>query len=143
MRNGIEKAVLRDAAKGILPEDLRLRRKHGFMLTSAVEDFFGPDRALTKKARRYLRKQAFERSQVFSYSAYLVIRLVASIPIWVRVPFLKRLRRYSNQAIMYIVQTHMLQKLFIDDPPWKQRDPDPSENTVELYRKVVSRVGTA
>jgi hypothetical protein len=65
---------------------------------------------------------------VFSYSAYLVIRLLAGIPIWVRLPFLQRLRRYSNQAIMYIVQTHMLQKLFIDDPRWKKREPQRSES---------------
>jgi len=128
MRKESEKAVLRDAAKGILPEDLRLRRKRGFMLTSAVPDFFGADRPLTEQARGYLRRQAFERSQVFSYSAYLVIRLLAGIPTWARLPFLQRLRRYSNQAIMYIVQTHMLQKLFIDDPRWKKREPEPSES---------------
>jgi asparagine synthase (glutamine-hydrolysing) len=128
MRNKIEKAVLRDAAKGILPEDLRLRQKRGFMHTSAVGDFFGSDRPLTEKARRYLRREAFERSQVFSYGAYLVIRFLATIPIWKRFPFLKQLRRFSNQAIMYIVQTHMLQKLFIDEPPWK-RDPDPIGNS--------------
>ena len=123
MRNKTEKAVLRDAAKGILPEDLRLRRKSGFMHTNAVEDFYGADRPLTKKLRRHLGKQAFERSQVFSYSSYLVIRLLARIPIWDRVPFLKQLHRFSNYAIMGIVQTHMLQEMFIDNPPWKKRDP--------------------
>ena len=126
MRDDVEKAVLRDAAKGILPEDLRLRRKRGFMHTSAIEEFFGADRPLTREARRYLRKQAFDRSRVFSYNSYLAIRLLATIPTWDRVPFLKQLRRYSNQVIMYIVQTHMLQKLFIEDPPWKKRDLDPS-----------------
>lgn len=124
MRNKLEKAVLRDAAKSILPEDIRLRRKRGFMHTSAIEDFFGADRSFANGARHYLRREAFSRAQVFSYSAYLVIRLLARTPIWNRVPFLKRLRRYSNQAIMYIVQTHMLQKLFIDDPLWKKRATD-------------------
>ncbi len=118
MRNTTEKAVLREAAKGILPEDLRRRRKLGFMHTGAFEDFFGADRNLNKDVRRYLQKQAFERARVFSYSTYLVLRLLAVVPTWHRAPFLKQLRRYANQAIMFIVQTHMLQKLFVDDPPW-------------------------
>jgi asparagine synthase (glutamine-hydrolysing) len=127
MHCNVEKAVLRDAAKGILPEDLRLRPKRGFMHTSAIGDFFGADRALTRNARAYLRKQAFERAQIFSYSSYLVIKLLVIITSWNRGRFLNRLHRFANQAIMYIVQTHMLQKLFIDDSPWKKRDQDPSE----------------
>jgi asparagine synthase (glutamine-hydrolysing) len=66
MRDGVEKAVLRDAAKGILPDDLRLRRKRGFMLTSDPVDFFGADRKATNKLRDYLSRQAFEQSRLFS-----------------------------------------------------------------------------
>jgi hypothetical protein len=128
IRNKIEKAVLRDAAKGILPEDLRLRPKLGFMHTSAVGDIFGADRLLATKVRRFLRKEAFERSQVFSYAMYLVIRFLVAIPIWKRLPFLRGLHSFLNQTIMNIVQTHMLQELFIDDPQWVKPHPDKSEN---------------
>ena len=126
MRSGVEKAVLRDAAKGILPEEIRLRPKRGFMKTNAAEDFFGTDRPLTKHLRGYLRKQAFERSQVFSYSSYWVLRLAASIPFHRHFHFLRRLHWFSNRAIMGIVQAHILQKRFIDDPPWKKRFPEAS-----------------
>jgi hypothetical protein len=91
------------------------------MDTADIADFFGADRPLTKKLRRYLRKQAFERSRVFSYRSYLLISLLARIPVWDRVPLLKRLREFSNKAVLYMVQTHMLQKLFIDDPSWERR----------------------
>jgi asparagine synthase (glutamine-hydrolysing) len=120
MRNGIEKAVLRDAANGILPEDIRLRRKTGFMLTSEAIDFFGADRKVSEKLRGYLSKQAFERSQVFSYRAYLVMSLLARVPTWKPLPILKRLRRDSNKVLMYMMQTHMLHKMFISDPPWRK-----------------------
>src|SRR5262249_31560596 len=134
MRDGVEKAVLRDAAKDILPEDLRLRRKRGFMLTSGAVDFFGEDRPFAKKWNRYLEREAFERSQVFSYAAYWVIRLLARIP-RLRVPVLKRLRRFSNQAIIYIVETHMLHEMFIDAPRWEKRDPAQSgKNGAKAYR---------
>jgi asparagine synthase (glutamine-hydrolysing) len=122
MRDGTEKAVLRDAAKGILPDDLRLRRKRGFMATSNPIDFFGADRKASDKLRVYLSRQAFERSQVFSYRAYLAISLLARLPAWERLPFLKRLRRDSNKALMYMMQTHMLHKMFVLDPSWNRPD---------------------
>jgi asparagine synthetase B (glutamine-hydrolysing) len=122
MHGKLEKAVLRDAAKGILPEELRLRPKRGFMHTSAVGDFFGADRILSKTARSYLLRQAFEHAQIFSYRSYLVIRLLMIVTSgWHHVRFLQRLHRFSNQVIMYIVQIHMLQKLFIDDARWKRQ----------------------
>jgi len=124
MRNKLEKAVLRDAAKKILPKEIRLRPKLGFMRTNTAEDFFGADRHMTKHLRRHLRRQAFDRSQIFSYGSYRVLRLLTRVPFRNRIRFLRRLHRFSNVAIMSIVQTHMLQSLFIDDPPWKHRDPD-------------------
>jgi asparagine synthase (glutamine-hydrolysing) len=119
MRDGVEKAVLRDAAIGILPDDLRLRRKAGFMLTSEAVDFFGADRDLAAKFRRHLSKQAFERVRIFSYPAYRLASLLARLPIWL--PSMKRLRRNSNKVIMYMMQTHMLHQMFVDDPSWMKK----------------------
>jgi asparagine synthase (glutamine-hydrolysing) len=119
IRDGLEKAVLRDAAKGILPEDLRLRRKSGFMLTSEAVDLFGTDRIATQALRtRYLSKQAFERSQLFSYGGYFALSLLARCPTWNPLPFLKRMRRLSNKSIMYMMQAHMLHEMFVADPLW-------------------------
>ena len=126
IRNKTEKAVLREAAKGLLPEDLRLRKKQGFMHTSAGLDFFGTDWDLTKGVREYLRRDAFDAAQVFSYGTYRVIRLMAGIPAWARVSFLKNLHRFSNQAILYIVEIHMLHARFVENPPWKGRRETPS-----------------
>jgi asparagine synthase (glutamine-hydrolysing) len=120
MRDGTEKAVLRDAAKGVLPEDLRVRRKSGFMLTSEAADFFGDDRTATEQLRRrYLSREAFERSRVFSYGAYRLASLLARAPRWKR---LRRLRRNSNKVIMYMMQAHMLHHMFVADPPWRQAE---------------------
>jgi asparagine synthase (glutamine-hydrolysing) len=116
MRDGLEKAVLRDAAEGILPDDLRMRRKSGFMLTSDAADFFGADRAATRELRRrYLSREAFERSRVFSYGAYRLTSMVARAPS----KRLRRLRRNANKVIMYMMQTHMLHEMFVENPPWK------------------------
>lgn len=120
MRDGTEKAVLRDAAEGILPDDLRLRRKSGFMLTSDAIDFFGADWEQTETLRRHLSKAAFERAQVFSYPAYRLVSLLARVPTWKRLPVLRRLRRNANKIVMHMMQTHMLHQMFIADPPWKK-----------------------
>ena len=117
MRNGVEKAVLRDAAKDILPDAMRTRRKSGFMLTSDAIDFFGADRAATEQLRRrYLSRQAFERSGIFSYAAYRLISLAARAPLSKRT---KRLRRSANKVIMYMMQAHMLEHMFVTDPAWR------------------------
>jgi len=130
MRDGLEKAVLRDAAVGIIPDDLRLRRKQGFMFTSDPIDLFGADRRSTQGLRRHLSKQAFERCGVYSYGAFRSISLLARLPEWDRLPLLKRLRRNSNQVIMYMMQTHMLHDMFVSDPRWArprlQRDGSPA-----------------
>ncbi len=119
MRDGTEKAVLRDAAKGILPEDLRLRRKQGFMFTSDPVDFFGADSEQTEELReRYLSKQAFEQSGAFSYGAYRLMRTLAKLPKSKRFPVSKRLRKVANKAIMYMMQTHMLHDMYIAEPRW-------------------------
>ena len=113
----MQKAVLRDAAEGILPDDLRMRRKSGFMLTSDAADFFGVDRAVTEGLRRrYLCREAFERSRVFSYRAYRLASMIARAPAPKR---LRRLRRNANKVIMYMMQTHMLHEMFVANPPWK------------------------
>lgn len=118
MRDGVEKAVLRDAAEGILPDDLRMRRKSGFMLTSDAADFFGVDERTTEQMRsRYLSKQAFEDAGIFSYAAYRLARLLARAPASKR---LRRLRRNANKVIMYMMQTHMLHHMFVADPPWRR-----------------------
>jgi len=123
MRGGIEKAVLRDAATGILPEDLRLRRKSGFMLTSEAVDFFGTDRVRARKFERHLSKAAFERTGIFSYRAFLTASLLARIPVWF--PSQRRLRRNSNKVIMYMMQAHMLHEMFVERPFWAKLDERP------------------
>jgi asparagine synthase (glutamine-hydrolysing) len=121
VRNGLEKAVLRDAAEGILPDDLRLRRKRGFMATSEAVDLFGTDREAAKGFRPYLSKRAFERAGVFSYHAYLAASLLARVP--PRNRRLKGLRRNANKLIMYMMQTHMLHDMFVADPRWRATGP--------------------
>ena len=119
IRDHLEKAVLRDAAKGILPEDLRLRRKSGFMLTSEAVDFLGTDRMASKALRTtYLSIGAFEGAQLFSYRGYFGRSLLARCPTWNRLPFLRRLRRLANKSIMYMMQGHMLHEMFVADPLW-------------------------
>jgi asparagine synthase (glutamine-hydrolysing) len=116
MRDGLEKAVLRDAAKGILPDDLRMRRKSGFMLTSDAADFFGADWAATAALRkRYLSTRAFEEAGVFSYNAYRLARAIARAPS----KRLRRLRRNANKVVMYMMQTHILHEMFVTNPPWR------------------------
>lgn len=127
MRDGLEKAVLRDAAKGLVPDDLRLRPKRGFMFTSEPIDFHGADRELTGKLRRYLSKQAFERSHIFSYRAYRLVSLLARVPDWRRIPALRRLRRNSNKIMMYMMQTHMLHDMYVANPRWAKPCPQAEE----------------
>lgn len=124
IRGGVEKAVLRDAAAGVLPEDLRLRRKQGFMLTSEAVDFFGGDRTQTAKLRSHLSKEAFERWRIFSYRSYRMISLAAKAPAPPWLPFLRRLRRYANKLLMYMMQTHMLGEMFIANPRWERPGAD-------------------
>ena len=120
IRGTTEKAVLRDAAKGILPDDIRLRPKRGFMGTSEAVDFFGTDRAQTADLRRrYLSKAAFKSARVFSRGAFLLVTLLARVPGWV--PALTRLRRDSNKAMMYMMQAHMLHHMFVADPHWRRQ----------------------
>ena len=118
MRDGVEKAVLRDAAEGILPDDLRLRRKSGFMLTSEPVDLFGADRDFAARFERYLSKQAFERAGIFSYRAYRLLIMLAKAPGSTRLRSMRRLRRNSNKVVMYMMQAHMLHEMFVEDPPW-------------------------
>lgn len=127
MRDGVEKAVLRDAGRGVLPEDLRMRRKQGFMITSDPIDFFGADRHATEQLRLYLSKDAFEQAQVFSYRTYRVLALLAKTPGWVPFAFLSRLRREANKVLMYIMQVHLLHKMFVTDPRWTKTNSSPPE----------------
>jgi len=123
MHDGLEKAVLRDAAKHILPEDLRMRRKAGFMLTSEAVDLFGTDREPARNLRSYLSKRTFRRAGVFSYRAFLLISLFAKLPGHKRISSFKRLRRNSNKVLMYILQTHMLHEMCVDAPRWMAAEP--------------------
>jgi len=131
IRNGVGKAVLRDAAEGILPADIRNRRKSGFMLTSDAVDFSGVDRGAAIKFGRYLSRQMFEDAGVFSYRAYLAASFLSRLP--PRSRRLKRLRRRSNKLIMYMMQAHMLHELFVVNPRW--REPDLPPNGVGRVRE--------
>ena len=119
MRNGVEKAVLRNAAMGILPEDIRTRRKSGFMLTSEAVDLFGTDRAASRQFRRYLTKDEFKRAGIFNFRAYLLVSMMARLPRWKRFG-LRRLRRNANKVMMLMMQTHMLHRMFVEDQRWTQ-----------------------
>jgi asparagine synthase (glutamine-hydrolysing) len=116
VRGGVEKAVLREAAKGVLPDDLRLRRKTGFMATSETADLFGSDRRAASAFQAHLTRAAFTRAGVFSYRAYLAARMIAKLP--PRTRRLDGLRRSANKVIMYMMQVHMLHEMFIADPRW-------------------------
>jgi asparagine synthase (glutamine-hydrolysing) len=127
MRDGVEKAVLRDAGKGIIPEDLRTRRKQGFMITSDPIDLFGTDKRATEALRQHLSKQAFDEAGVFSWRTYRWLSRLAQMPNWVPLRFAKRLRRESNKVLMYILQVHMLHHMFVVDPRWAKPLPRPAE----------------
>ena len=135
----MEKAVLRDAAKGVLPDDIRLRRKGGFMLTSDAVDLFGDDRAAMEELKQYLSRQAFKEARIFSWAAYAVVSLLARLPSWGRP--LKRLRRNSNKVIMYMMQGHMLHRMFVADPRWKKPNvaTNASSATVPLGELVTAK----
>jgi asparagine synthase (glutamine-hydrolysing) len=123
IRGGIEKAVLRDAAEGILPPEIQCRRKSGFMLTSDAVDLSGKDRGAATKFGRYLSRQMFEDAEVFSYRAYLAASLLSRLP--PRSRRLRRIRRRSNKLILYMMQTHMLHEMFVANPPWRKPDLGP------------------
>jgi asparagine synthase (glutamine-hydrolysing) len=118
LRDGVEKAVLRDAARGILPDDIRTRRKLGFMLTSDKIDFFGADRKLTAKFRPYLTREAFERAQIFSWRAYKVVSILGRLPLSKRVGVLRRVRRNANKVVMYMLQAQMLHAMYVINRGW-------------------------
>jgi asparagine synthase (glutamine-hydrolysing) len=132
LRDGLEKAVLRDAAKGILPDDIRRRRKSGFMLTSEAVDLFGRDRKAAEKFGRFLSKDAFERAGIFSYRAYRAASLLAKLPPKNR--RFRRLRRNSNKVIMYMMQAHMLHEMFVADPRWAKARPTKKEAAPALVQ---------
>lgn len=127
MLEGVEKAVLRDAARDIIPEDLRTRRKQGFMITSDPIDFFGADREATEKLRLYLTREACEQVGVFSYRTCQVLSLLAKMPAWVPFAFLRRLRREANKVLMYMMQVHMLHQLFVAHPRWATPNQRPAD----------------
>jgi asparagine synthase (glutamine-hydrolysing) len=142
MRGDTEKAVLRDAAAGILPDELRLRPKRGFMQTSEAIDFYGTDLAATETLRRrHLSREAFSRARIFSYRAFLLLKVLARAPRWL--PALKRLRRDSNKAIMYMMQTHMLQEMFVAEPRWIRRPTNFSRARSAPNKAVAARTRSA
>ncbi len=133
MRVGLEKAVLRDAAKGILPEDLRLRRKSGFMLHERSGRFLRRRSAPPQRASSAIsRRQSFERAGL-SLTAPTDWR-----ECWRESPRrrrlrLKQLRRNANKVIMYMMQTHMLHHMFVEAPPWAEKP-----NSLEISEDTIS-----
>ena len=144
MRGDIEKAVLRDAAMDIVPEEIRMRKKSGFMLTSDPIDFFGRDREAADRLLLYLSRDAFDGAQIFSYGAYRVLSMLARVPAFGLLPLLGRVRRNSNKVLMYMMQTHMLHRMFIADPLWLRsgspaRSETPRGRAAGLDRSLQSR----
>jgi asparagine synthase (glutamine-hydrolysing) len=136
VRGDLEKAVLRDAAAGILPDDLRLRRKSGFMLTSEAVDLFGADRDAAKRFRPYLTRAAFERAKLFSYRAYVALSVLARLPAWGK--RLRRQRRNANKVIMYMMQGHMLHDMFVARPRWARQTAGQSLPNTEAAEALVA-----
>jgi asparagine synthase (glutamine-hydrolysing) len=134
VRDGVEKSVLREAAKSVLPDEIRLRRKGGFMATSETVDLFGADRKAAEKFGGYLSKDAFEKVGIFSHRAYRAASLLARLPgsKWLRP--VKRLRRNSNKAIMYMMQVHMLHDMFVERPPWTRSAERPAKDSATPAR---------
>jgi hypothetical protein len=93
------------------------------MFTSERIDFHGVDRGPTSKLRRHLSREAFERSQIFSYRAYRVVSLLARIPDWPRIPAFRWLRRNANTVMMYMMQAHMLHDMYVAHPRWAEPAP--------------------
>lgn len=129
VRDGLEKAVLRDAAEGMLPDDIRLRRKGGFMATSDAVDLFGADKKSAEQFARYLSIEAFESAGIFSYRTYRAAIVLAKLPgaKWLRP--VKQLRQNSNKAIMYMMQVHMLHDMFVARPPWAKSEEPPVKHS--------------
>ena len=88
--------------------------------------------------RRYLTKEEFKRAGIFNYRAYLLVRLMAILPRWKRFG-LSRLRRNSNKVLMYMMQTHMLHQMFVEDKRWIQSGRD----KLDTPRNVVNRLEMA
>ena len=101
------------------------------MLTSDAIDLFGADRTVTDRLRTYLSKDAFDRARVYSYRTYQLMSLLARVPTWNRLPFLRRVRRNANKVIMYMMQTHMLHDMFVANPPWRKPRPSHSPTKAE------------
>ena len=89
------------------------------MLTSDAVDLFGADREAARELRPYLSRQAFERGGVFSYRTYLAASFLARMP--QRTKALRRMRRNANKLIMYMMQAHMLDHMFVAEPQWAER----------------------
>lgn len=133
-RRGTEKAVLRDAAKGLLPEDIRLRRKSGFMMTSDAVDFGRLDRCQWVKLHRYLSPQKFRNVQIFSYRSFRTLRLLTRLPRWSRTS--RRIREAANKIIMYMVEVHMLHDMFIERPRWNEVSQSSTMTSPRAYQPV-------
>jgi asparagine synthase (glutamine-hydrolysing) len=118
LRDGVEKAVLRDAARDLLPESIRTRRKLGFMLTGDRIDFFGADREMAARFGHLMSREAFERTRLFSWRAFQLIGLLARLPLSNRVRALGRFRRNANKVLMYMLQAQMLHDMYIANPRW-------------------------
>ena len=96
-----------------------MRRKLGFMLTSDKIDLFGSDRELAKGLQQHLTREAFQHAGVFSYRTYATLTWLPRVPGSKRFRPLKRLRRNANKVIMYMMQVHMLHRMFIEEPRWE------------------------
>jgi asparagine synthase (glutamine-hydrolysing) len=118
MRDGVEKAILREAAATVLPDEIRLRRKSGFMVTSEPVDLFGADREAATRFRAYFTKEMFERAGIFSYRTYRLMCALAKLPASQRFRFFARVRTQSNKVLMYMLQTHLLHEMFVNCPRW-------------------------
>ena len=112
----------------------------GFMLTSDKIDFFGADRELTASFRPYLSRPTFERAQIFSWRAYMLVSLVARLPMSKQLPALKRMRRNANKLMMVMLQAHILHRLYVAEPPWAlvQRQADNRRANAAPTRELVS-----
>lgn len=135
LRDGVEKSVLRDAAVGLLPEETRLRRKLGFMLTSDKIDFFGADWNLTERFRPLLDRKVFDDVRIYSWRTYRVLELLARLPLSRRLRPVRRIRANANKIIMHVLQTHMLHQMYVVERRWAHPGPGKAKAPVHEGRQ--------
>jgi asparagine synthase (glutamine-hydrolysing) len=116
IRDGVEKAVVREAARDLVPLEVIERRKLGFAGTGpGIQVRRGRFAALDSLIDRFLSREAFERAGVFDYAAFRALRKVAEQQRWLgRLSPGRFVVTQANLAILGILQAHILHHRFVE-----------------------------